>query len=59
MSIKSQRNNLDLSNMTMERQRAPNYGSKRKSMPVDGQIDNLSRYVERNLERTVKTRKER
>jgi len=55
MSIKSQRNNLDLSNMTIAKQRNPNYIMNRSSVkkkPMKEkyeQIDNVSEYVKENL----------
>ena len=59
MSIKSQRNNLDLPNITIAKQRAPNYimngKGKSKKMP-DKQIDNISDYVDENMAKTVKPR---
>lgn len=58
MSIKSQRNHLDLPNMIIKRQRNPYYvmNQKRKDKIDTNGIDNLSNYVDRNLKKTVKPR---
>lgn len=55
MSIKSVRNNLDLSSITIAKQRNPNYIMNRSSdnkVPMKNkyeQIDNVSHYVKENL----------
>lgn len=57
MSIKSKRNNLDLANMTIAKQRGPHYVmNKSQVKPQDGQIDNMSDYVEKNISENVKKR---
>lgn len=58
MSIKSQRNNLDLNNMVISKQREPNYTAKTKSkkLPMVENIDKISPYVDSNLKKTVKPR---
>jgi hypothetical protein len=58
MSIKSQRNQIDLPSITIKNQRAPKYVMHRKSFPdaKQGQIDDMSDYVEANLKKTVKPR---
>lgn len=60
MSIKSQLNNLDLSNMTNAKQRDPNYlmnkHPKSKNPYKIQHIDNLHSYVEKNMKKTVKPR---
>jgi hypothetical protein len=58
MSIKSQRNNLDLNNMVISKQRDPDYiaKSKSKKMPMIENIDKISPYVDSNLKKVVKPR---
>ena len=57
MSIKSQKNNLDLSNMTIAKQRGPNYVMNKPYVkPECGQIDGMSDYVEKNIADNVQKR---